>query len=80
MNYSYGCFPESIRYLDVHPVFPDDTPQETKDAYNALFAPLLLNSALAALKNPSHANYNAAISATTRALKKLQLSDADKGK
>lgn len=48
-------------------------------SYNALLAPLLLNTSLAALKVPSSVNYTLAISSTTRALDKLQLSDADKG-
>ncbi|KIJ23969.1 hypothetical protein M422DRAFT_195296, partial [Sphaerobolus stellatus SS14] len=71
-------YQKSVRYLDVHPVLPEDASQELKDSYFGLLAPLLLNSALAALKNPSSANYQLAISTTTRALNKLKLSDADK--
>jgi peptidyl-prolyl isomerase D len=50
-----------------------------QESYNALLAPLLLNTALAALKVPSSANYTLAVASTTRALDKLPLSDADKG-
>ncbi|KAF8494031.1 peptidyl-prolyl cis-trans isomerase [Gautieria morchelliformis] len=71
---------ESIRYLDVHPVLPEDTPASMQESYNSLLAPLLLNTALAALKVPSSANYTLAVASTTRALNKLQLSDADKAK
>lgn len=74
--------PESIRYLDVHPVFPDGTSDEIKESYNALLAPLLLNSALAAIraKPTTAANALVAISSATRALNNLSLSDADKAK
>lgn len=73
-----------MRYLDVHPllidgVIPDNTDPGLQEEYKALLAPLLLNSALAALKAPSPANYKYAVQNTTRALNKLTLSDADKG-
>lgn len=72
---------ESIRYLDVHPVLPEPSPPELQDSYNALLAPLLLNSALAAIraKPQSSANAMIAIANATRALDKLQLNNADKG-
>ncbi|THH19555.1 hypothetical protein EW146_g1631 [Bondarzewia mesenterica] len=72
---------KAVRYLDVHPVLPDDASQETKDAYAALLVPLLLNSALAALKASGSPTANAqdVVAATTRALN-LTLSDADRAK
>ncbi|KAF9531075.1 cyclophilin-like domain-containing protein [Crepidotus variabilis] len=77
-----GKYQKSIRYLDVHPVLPEDAPPELKDSYEALLAPLLLNSALAAIKvePKTPANAMTAIGNTTRALNKLQLNDADKAK
>lgn len=68
-----------MRYLDVHPVLPDGAPPELKDSYDALLAPLLLNSGLAAIRAGGPANAKIAISSTTRALDKLTLNDADKG-
>ncbi|KAG6808493.1 hypothetical protein H0H92_003962 [Tricholoma furcatifolium] len=75
-------YQKSIRYLDVHPVLPDDASQELKDAYAALLAPLLLNSALAAIRSqpPTSQNADIAIKNTTRALDRLELSTADKAK
>lgn len=58
---------------------PEDSSASLQESYNALLAPLLLNTALAALKVPSPENYKLAVTNTTRALDKLQLSDADKG-
>jgi len=65
--------------LDVHPVLPDDSPPELKDSYDALLAPLLLNSALAALRTQP-ADAQTAVKNATRALERLELSDADKAK
>ncbi|KAG6819907.1 Peptidyl-prolyl cis-trans isomerase cyp40 [Arthromyces matolae] len=75
-------YQKSIRYLDVHPVLPDDAPPELKDPYDALLAPLLLNSSLAAIRAqpPSSQNAEIAIKNTTRALDKLELNTADKAK
>lgn len=70
---------ESIRYLDVHPVLPEDSPQELKDSFDSLLAPLLLNSALAALRTQPAAT-DTAVKNTTRALDRLQLSSPDKAK
>ncbi|EGO01157.1 hypothetical protein SERLA73DRAFT_179252 [Serpula lacrymans var. lacrymans S7.3] len=73
---------KSIRYLDVHPVMPDNSPPELKDSFDSLMAPLLLNSALAALRVQPQTLYNATVAQdnTTRALNKLELNAADKAK
>jgi len=62
-------------------VLPEGSSQELQDKFNALLAPLLLNSALAAVRAqpPSTANSLIAISSATRALDTLTLSNADKG-
>jgi len=75
-------YEKSLRYLDVHPVLPEDSPAELKTAFDALLAPLLLNSALAAIKVQPKFTSNSviAVTNTTRALNKLQLSDVDKAK
>jgi peptidyl-prolyl isomerase D len=72
-------FVECIRYLDIHTLTEDTSEQKT--AINALLAPLLLNSALAALRlqPPSSENAETAVKYTSRALDKLELSNADKG-
>jgi peptidyl-prolyl isomerase D len=65
----------------VHPVIPDGSPPELKDSFDSLFAPLLLNSALAALKiqpqTPSNAHTG--IDCATRALDRMTLNKADRG-
>lgn len=72
---------ESIRYLDVHRILPDDAPPELADSYKALLSPLLLNSALAAVRAqpPSAFNAETAVKSATRALTTLELNNADKG-
>ncbi|KAH8112906.1 cyclophilin-like domain-containing protein [Phellopilus nigrolimitatus] len=71
---------KGVRYLDVHPVLPDETPAGTKTAFGELLGSLLLNSALAAHKAGGVGNAHFAIDWTTRALDRLALSDADKAK
>ncbi|KAG5718813.1 Peptidyl-prolyl cis-trans isomerase D [Termitomyces sp. T112] len=75
-------YQKSIRYLDVHPILPEDAPSELRDSYDALLAPLLLNSALAAIRSQPTSSQNAevAIKCTTRALDRLELNTADKAK
>ena len=72
---------ESIRYLDVHPVLPETSPPELQNGFKALLAPLLLNSALAAIRAKPQSSVNAitAIANATRALNNLELNNADKG-
>jgi peptidyl-prolyl isomerase D len=66
---------KAMHYLDVHPVFPEGTDENTKSAFADIWRPLLLNSALAALKadEPSRA-----LEYTDRVLRQ-SISDADKG-
>jgi len=45
-------FEKAIRYLDVHPVLPDDTPADVKSEYPTLIASLLLNCSLCCTKLP----------------------------
>jgi peptidyl-prolyl isomerase D len=71
-------FLESIRYLDVHPDFSEISP-ELKDSFESLLAPLLLNSALAAIRSEPPSP-EVALQNSTRALTTLQLSKDDKGK
>jgi peptidyl-prolyl isomerase D len=61
---------------------PDGSPPELKDAYNSLLVPLLLNSALAALKVQPQTSFNVRISVdcATRALGMTAINNADKGK
>ncbi|KIO21650.1 hypothetical protein M407DRAFT_125082 [Tulasnella calospora MUT 4182] len=77
-------FEKSIRYLDVHPVLPESTPQELKDRYNTVLTPLLLNCALCALRLPKPNNELAVKYATRlvdrQELGKVTLKEEDKGK
>ncbi|GJE93069.1 cyclophilin-like domain-containing protein [Phanerochaete sordida] len=70
-------YQKAIRYLDVHPVLPDDAPPELRDSYDALLAPLLLNSALAAIRVGQP---RTAVDTATRALDSLELNAADRAK
>ncbi|KAH7309404.1 peptidyl-prolyl cis-trans isomerase [Rhizoctonia solani] len=70
-------YQKAIRYLDVHPVPPQDGPNLQAE-FTALLTPLLLNSALAAIKTGKP---SAALAATTRALGlKPEIGTNDKGK
>ncbi|CAK5269805.1 unnamed protein product [Mycena citricolor] len=73
-------YQKAIRYLDHSP--PQEEEKEMVDAFNAILAPLLLNSALIAvrIRPTSTMNATVAVTATTRALNKLDLSPADKAK
>lgn len=75
-------YQKSIRYLDIHPVMPDDSSPALKEQFQALLAPLLLNSALAAVRiqPPSSFNAEIGVKSATRALTSLELSPADKAK
>jgi len=61
---------------------PDDSPPELEESYKALLAPLLLNSALAAVRVQPRSASDALIAVTnaTRALNNLDLNNADKAK
>lgn len=79
---SHGCLcVESVRYLDLHQNLPENTPSGVREGYSALLAPLLLNSALAAIRiQPPNTDIAVqAIGDTTRALESLQLNKADQG-
>ena len=60
-------------------MLPENSPPELKDSYDSLLAPLLLNSALAALRTQP-ADASTTLKNTTRALDRLELSNADKAK
>ena len=70
---------EAIRYLDFHVDLPEGAPPELKDSFDALLAPLLLNSALAALRAGGAANARLVLRVAERAIANLELSDTDKG-
>ncbi|KAI8988999.1 peptidyl-prolyl cis-trans isomerase Cpr7 [Trametes punicea] len=73
-------YQKAIRYLDFHLDLPEDKPPELKDSFEALLAPLLLNSALAAIRAGGSANARLALRVTDRAIASLELNDADKAK
>ena len=74
--------PESLRYLDVHPVLSEDTKPELRDAFYALLTRLLLSLALALLRLPPSTSEQLAEvrGFTTRALALPSLSATDRGK
>ncbi|KAJ2919663.1 hypothetical protein MD484_g687, partial [Candolleomyces efflorescens] len=79
---AYQKYLKSIRYLDHHWPLPEDAFETVRLGYEELFVPLLLNSALAAIRvtPKSSANATNAIANTTRALNQFTLKDADKAK
>jgi peptidyl-prolyl isomerase D len=62
----------------VHPIL-DGENATMNETFNSIRAPLLLNSALAAVKLNSGAQARLAVEYTTRAIDTFTLSDADKG-
>ncbi|KAJ7507018.1 peptidyl-prolyl cis-trans isomerase [Mycena galericulata] len=74
-------YQKSLRYLDVHTLLPEDS-AALQASYDALLAPLLLNSALVAVRAqpPSAANAGIAVHCASRAFNTLKLSPADKAK
>ncbi|TFK84301.1 peptidyl-prolyl cis-trans isomerase [Polyporus arcularius HHB13444] len=73
-------YQKAIRYIDYHVDLPDGAPPELRDSFDALLAPLLLNSALAALRAGGPANARLALRVADRALANLELNDTDKAK
>jgi len=75
-------FEKAIRYLDVHPVLPEGTPEDLRKSYQALLVSLLLNSSLCAIRLQPKADAKLAVKYTTRVLNlsTFPLSPSDKGK
>ncbi|TFK29488.1 peptidyl-prolyl cis-trans isomerase [Coprinopsis marcescibilis] len=75
-------YQKAIRYLDIHHPLGDDASEELKTGYKDLFTPVLLNSALAAIKTvpQSSANSAIAVTSTTRAINQFDLKPADRAK
>lgn len=70
---------EATRYLDLHPSLPADTPKEITDGFQAIRIPVLLNTALTALKvNPPAPQVG--IDAASRVLKYEGITTAEKSK
>jgi len=69
---------KALRYLDVHPVLPDDEEQQYGTEFRALRIPILLNLALAAVKVASRDAAEEALDVTERVLG-MELVDADRG-
>jgi peptidyl-prolyl isomerase D len=72
-------YQKALRYLDVHPVLPNDAATDLVKAYRDVRFPLLTNAALAALKCTPPAG-KLAVSLATRALSVEDLSAPEKGK
>jgi peptidyl-prolyl isomerase D len=72
---------EAMRYLDVHPILPDDVSAETQDQYRVLTIATLLNGALSAVKitPPSGENGRRAVDMCSRVLRIEALNAADSG-
>lgn len=72
-------YQKALRYLDTHPVLPDDTPSALVSSYRNTRFPLLTNAALSALRcNPPAGSL--AVSLATRALSVADLTPEEKGK
>jgi peptidyl-prolyl isomerase D len=71
--------PEATRYLALHPSFPADTPKELTDGFRSVRVPVLLNTALTALK-VSPAVPQVAIQSATRVLDIPEITLAERAK
>lgn len=72
-------YTKALRYLDVHPVLPDDAPSDLVSGFRNTRFPLLTNASLSALKcNPPAGAL--AVSLATRALNVEDLKPEEKGK
>ncbi|KAG7451661.1 uncharacterized protein BT62DRAFT_1072207 [Guyanagaster necrorhizus] len=67
---------KAVRYLDVHPVLPDDSPQTLRDTFKSTRIAVLLNVALAGSK----INAETGVAVATRVLGIEGLSDLDRAK
>ena len=72
-------YQKALRYLDQHPVLPDDAPEAQVEAFRAARVPLLTNAALAALKCTPPAP-QLAVKLATRALSLPKLTPSEQGK
>lgn len=76
----FSTYPGGKTPLSEDPDAPEDEEEvKTRRGFQELLSPLLLNSALAAIKLAGPINLRTAISLTNRALE-FALSDADKGR
>lgn len=79
-----GCDAESIRYLDVHYLDLSSSSNASapalKASYDALLTPLLLNSALSALRVNTPAYARLALQSASRALKLPELPAPERAK
>ncbi|EAU84018.1 peptidyl-prolyl cis-trans isomerase [Coprinopsis cinerea okayama7 len=75
-------YQKALRYLDLHWPLPEDASEELQAGYKELFTPVLLNSALAAIRVEPRSTVNStiAITNTTRAINYFDLKPADKAK
>ncbi|KAF5313513.1 hypothetical protein D9611_008508 [Ephemerocybe angulata] len=82
IDIAFQKYQKSLRYLDNLWPLPEDTFETIRQGYEELFVPLLLNSALAALRitPKSAANATVAVTNTTRAINQFTLKDSEKAK
>ncbi|EJU01227.1 peptidyl-prolyl cis-trans isomerase D [Dacryopinax primogenitus] len=73
-------YQKALRYLDVHPVLPEDVSPEIKSAWPTVLVPILLNIALAGVRVATPLSRQLTISSATRALNVPNLTLADQGK
>jgi peptidyl-prolyl isomerase D len=72
-------YQKALRYLDTHPVLPDDTPAHLVESYRNTRFPLLTNAALSALRCSPPAG-KLAVSLAARALSVSDLKPEEKAK
>jgi len=75
-------YEKSVRYLDIHPVLPDDTTAEVQDGYKTVLTAALLNASLALIKQTPQTSDNAqkAVEMTSRVLRIEGLAPAEQAK
>ena len=70
---------EATRYLDLHPSLPEDTPKELTDGFHSVRVPVLLNTALTAMKS-SPAALQVTIQSASRVLNIPEITPAERAK
>ncbi|KZO94595.1 peptidyl-prolyl cis-trans isomerase [Calocera viscosa TUFC12733] len=73
-------YQKALRYLDVHPVLPEDASPEIKHAYSTVLVPVLLNIALTGVRVGTPVSRQLTISSASRVLTQPNVSSADLAK
>jgi len=73
-------YQKALRYLDVHPVMPEDSSAEIKHAWPTVLVPILLNIALCGVRVGTPLSRQLTITSASRVLNQPNVSPADQAK